>query len=73
MAETWKDWEEEFCLSNLEMTDKHGSKYLYSEQVREFIKRLKEEIRNGDLYRCVNCKSNLKFIDKIAGDSLNGK
>jgi hypothetical protein len=41
---------EKFNLSDLEMHDKHGSGYLYTEQVKEFIKILKEEFkRNWDI------------------------
>jgi len=64
---------EEFNLSNLQMTDEHGSKYLYSEQVKQFIRLLKEK-------NC-NCKSNRQMglddlcwfcqsYEELAGDEL---
>jgi hydroxymethylglutaryl-CoA reductase len=63
---------EKFNLSDLEMHDKHGSGYLYTEQVKEFIKRLKEEATS---FQCSGnyCNAHLtalEVIDKLAGKEL---
>ena len=49
-------------------------KTVYTEDdVKEFIKKLKEEIGNDIWFNNMERKSILKFIDKLAGDKLNGK
>ena len=39
--------------------------------IKEFIKRLKEEIVNPIEYQCGCCCDNEKRIDKLAGDKLS--
>lgn len=66
---------EEFCLSNkfiehgalIEMEVYPTKKFVSEEQVKEFIRILKENLGND----CTDCNNwNINFIDKLAGPKL---
>lgn len=46
--------------------------FINIEDIREFIRLLKDDIKKGDLYRCKSCKSTLDFLNKLSGEKING-
>ena len=58
--------EKEFCLSENGILDNEVPKiYYWEEDVREFIRLLKEELIDKDYYTLA-----LEIIDKLAGEKL---
>jgi hypothetical protein len=69
---TWEIYEDEWTLSDKYVTDSRiGEDRLWYEDkdVKEFIKRLKEEIRQSE-YVMFSPGIIYEFIDKLAGDEL---
>jgi hypothetical protein len=71
-ADDWEIYEDEWTLSDKYVTDSRiGEDRLWYEDkdVKEFIKRLKEEIRQSE-YVMFSPGIIYEFIDKLAGDEL---
>ena len=62
---------EEFNLSEKMGKEPFNEDFIHIEDIKEFIKRLKEEIVNPIEYQCGCCCDNEKRIDKLVGDKLS--
>ena len=62
-----------FCLSDRKIPPSMNCNYYYEEDVKEFIRLLKEEIpklKSENYYDCCNDEDFFIVIDKLAGDKL---
>jgi hypothetical protein len=58
-------WKEEFNLSDKDSLEDVNGVWRKEEDIKEFLKKLKEEMRN---YNTV--QQRIRFINKLAGDEL---